>query len=429
MLLSGPRVREQLAALADAASNLELLVATDGVGRRECWQRAAEGARGDVLVAFDAVAEPTVEAVERLAADVRAGAALAFPTITSANREVHGYRATPDGALWPIVEAGSEPDAVALDCLAARPATFRSLPAWDVVAGPYERQVVDAARAIGPVVRSSCKVARRSCGPSLSIVVCTRDRADEVAECVDACVELDLAGNDAELIVVDNGSSDGTAVLLVERAARYGDRVRVVREPLAGLSLARNAGAAVATGELLTFLDDDARPGPGWLEHLRLSFLDPGVAIAGGPIYGLWPDGRPAGFPPATAAPYLGILDRGDAPHDSARPEDGPWGGNWTGRRSLIDALGGFDARFGAGELGNLGGEEVHLGWRLLERGLGRLRFVPGAAVGHRAPKARVLERYVLLRAYRCGIEDIRLREALGRDDGPAIDASAGNAA
>ena len=446
VLLSGPcsRVRDQLAALSGATAGLELLVATDGVpgalpagvrllsalnpGRRDAWLLAAEAAAGDVLVAFDAVAEPAHDAIVMLAGAVRDGAALAVPAIASANRSARGYRATADGALWPIADGGA-PDAVALDCLAARPETFRALPAWDAVAGPYERQLADAARAIGPIVVADCTIVRASRGPSLSIVVCTRDRRDEIAECVEACVALDLAGNDAELIVVDNGSTDGTDEVLAGLVARHGARVRAVYEPHPGLSRARNAGTAVATGELLTFLDDDARPGPGWLEQLRLAFLDPGVAIAGGPIYGLWPDGRPEGFPPRTAAPYFGILDRGDAAHDSARPEDGPWGGNWTGRRALIDALGGFDVRFGAGELGNLGGEEVHLGWRLLERGLGRLRFVPGAAVGHRSPRARVHEGYVLLRAYRCGIEDIRLRDVLGRDDGPALDTSAGVAA
>jgi GT2 family glycosyltransferase len=446
-----PRVREQLLALAKAPSaGIELLVATDGplcepsdialpvvrmlttsaVGRRAAWQLAAAHADGDVLVVLDQLAQPTVEAIRLLVDAVRDGAVLAAPAIASANATTHGYVATPDGALWPREQPGGDSDAVALDCLAARPAFFASTPAWDPIAGHPEAQIAAHARTLGPVrIVSNARVGRHSAGPSLSIVVCTRNRVDEIAECIASCVALDLAGNDAELIVVDNGSTDSTRAVVEDLAAHYGDRVRVVFEPVAGLSRARNTGAADARGEVLCFLDDDARPGPGWLEHVRLAFRDPGVVIAGGPIYGLWPDGRPPGFPPVMAAPYFGILDRGDAPHDSARPEDGPWGGNWSVRRGLVDELGGFDTRFGAGEHGSLGGEEVHFGWRVLERSLGRLRFEPGAAVGHRSPHARLQEDYVLLRAYRCGIEDIRMRDALGQSDANAVTVTAGIAA
>jgi GT2 family glycosyltransferase/glycosyltransferase involved in cell wall biosynthesis len=447
VLLWGPcaRVCEQIASLSDAHAGLEVLVATDepleqasaarvltsaGVGRHAAWRLAAGAARGDVLVAFDALGEPTLDVIEQLAGAVRAGAALAAPAIASANRTAYGYRATRDGAVWPNDAPGAETAAVALDCLAGRPHLFATVPAWDVVAGHYELQVVAHARTLGAVrVVVGATLRRYAQGPSLSIVVCTRDRGDEIAECVESCLALDLRGNDAELIVVDNGSSDGTASTLSGLAAAHPGQLSIVHEPVPGLSRARNAGASVATGELLTFLDDDARPAPGWLEHIRLAFVDPDVAIAGGPICGLWPDGRPDGFPPASTEPYLGILDRGDAPHDSARPEDGPWGGNWTGRRAVIDALGGFDVRFGAGESGNLGGEEVHLGWRVVDGELGRLRFVPGAAIGHRAPHARLDERYVLLRAFRCGIEDVRMQEVLGRTGAGALDSIGGHAA
>jgi GT2 family glycosyltransferase len=446
-----PRVREQLVALGDApGAGIELLVATDGplaepsdvalpvarmltttgVGRRAAWQLAAEHAHGDVLVVLDQLAQPTVEAIRLLVDAVRRGAVLAAPAIASANATAHGYTTTPDGALWPRVEADGKPDGVALDCLAARPQFFASIPAWDAIAGHPEVQLAAHARSLGSLeVVPNALLDRYSAGPALSIVVCTRNRADEIAECIAACVALDLAGNDSELIVVDNGSTDATRTIIEDLAATHGARVRIMREPVAGLSRARNAGAAEARGDVLCFLDDDARPGPGWLEHLRLAFCDPGVVIAGGPIYGLWPDGRPAGFPPAMAAPYFGILDRGDAPHDSARPEDGPWGGNWSVRRDLVEELGGFDVRFGAGEQGSLGGEEVHFGWRVLARGLGRLRFEPGAAVGHRSPRARLQEDYVLLRAYRCGVEDIRMRDALGQADANEVDVTAGIAA
>jgi GT2 family glycosyltransferase/glycosyltransferase involved in cell wall biosynthesis len=447
VLLSGPRarVRDQLAALADA-SDVDVLVATDApldppfpgvrvlstdaLGRHAAWQLAAERATGDVLLVMNQLAEPTPELITRLADAVRDGAALASPAISTASPTAYGYRATPDGALWPNTEAGRVPDALSLECLGSRPVVFASLPSWDVVAGHAELQLATHARTFGPlVVVPGAEMRRHSIGPSVSIIVCTQNRVDEIEACVLACLALDLDANDAELIVVDNGSTDDTAAVLAILAARAGDRVRIVHEPTLGLSRARNAGAAVARGEVLSFIDDDSRPAPGWLEHLRLVFCDPGVVIAGGPSCGLWAEGRPDGFPAATVAPYFSILDRGDAAHDSPRPEDGPWGNNWSARRTAVEKLGGFDVRFGAGEGGRLGGEEVLLSARAVAAELGRLRYDPGVTVGHRAPVERLTEQYVILRAFRCGIEDIRMRDVLGQEDAAAIDATAGIAA
>ena len=181
-----PRVREQLVALGDApGAGIELLVATDGplsepsdvalpvarmltttaVGRRAAWQLAAEHAHGDVLVVLDQLAQPTVEAIRLLVDAVRRGAVLAAPAIASANSTAHGYTTTPDGALWPRVEPGGEPDGVALDCLAARPQLFASMPAWDAIAGHPEAQLAAHARSLGSLeVVSNALLDRYSAG-------------------------------------------------------------------------------------------------------------------------------------------------------------------------------------------------------------------------------------------------------------------------
>ncbi|MCP9884665.1 glycosyltransferase family 2 protein [Synechococcus sp. ATX 2A4] len=71
-----------------------------------------------------------------------------------------------------------------------------------------------------------------------------------------------LPGLELELIVVDNGSDDGT-VGLVEQA--FGDRVQLVQEPCRGIAHARNAGLALATAPLIAFLDADDLWRPGKL--------------------------------------------------------------------------------------------------------------------------------------------------------------------
>ena len=72
----------------------------------------------------------------------------------------------------------------------------------------------------------------------------------------------------ARIVVVDNGSSDGTAAM-VEALARDDERVRYVSEPRIGLSCARNAGARAARFEYLAYLDDDGRVDPTFIGVVR----------------------------------------------------------------------------------------------------------------------------------------------------------------
>jgi glycosyltransferase involved in cell wall biosynthesis len=93
-----------------------------------------------------------------------------------------------------------------------------------------------------------------------SVVISTYNRARIVPHAVRSV--LDQQGVEFELIVVDDGSSDDTAKVL----GQIGDpRLKVVRRPNGGFSVARNTGIEAATGEWVTFLDDDDMALPGWL--------------------------------------------------------------------------------------------------------------------------------------------------------------------
>lgn len=91
----------------------------------------------------------------------------------------------------------------------------------------------------------------------LSVVVCTRNRAEGLQRCLNAIRQADFAATNAELVLVNNASTDSTQSLLEAFAASESFPVTVIQEPKPGLSNARNAGLAATTGEVVSFTDDD----------------------------------------------------------------------------------------------------------------------------------------------------------------------------
>jgi len=141
------------------------------------------------------------------------------------------------------------------------PATLRAhvpATAWTVWVQMMSQQLFEAAR------------------HSATVVVCTRDRTEELAHCLPGLQRLAAQGY--EVLVVDNApSDDGTARLL-----RSYPTIRYLLEPRPGLDSARNLGLRAATGEIVAFTDDDAQIDPGWLTALLRNFDDPMVAVVTG---------------------------------------------------------------------------------------------------------------------------------------------------
>lgn len=102
----------------------------------------------------------------------------------------------------------------------------------------------------------------------VTVVVCTRNPRPGLRQTLDSLLALDPAP--AEIILVDNGSSTDAAKRV---AGELGDpRLRLVQEPIAGVSRARNRGLAEARTDLVAFTDDDVRADPGWIGALRRGF-------------------------------------------------------------------------------------------------------------------------------------------------------------
>ena len=197
--------------------------------------------------------------------------------------------------------------------------------------------------------------------PKISVVVCTYNGSRLLRDCLEGIQQLDYP--DFEAIVVDDGSTDASASI----AAEYG--VRVIRTENRGLSAARNTGWRAASGEIVAYLDDDARPDPHWLQYLAWAFRTTRHVGIGGPNIAPPGDGWIAEcVANAPGGPMHVLISDVEAEHIP--------GCNMAFRRSALAAVGGFDARF------RTAGDDVDLCWRLLDE-VGTLGFHAGAMVWH----------------------------------------------
>ncbi|MBO0731925.1 MAG: glycosyltransferase, partial [Acidimicrobiaceae bacterium] len=115
--------------------------------------------------------------------------------------------------------------------------------------------------------------------PRVSVVINTIDRAHTLRVTLHSLTQLDYPN--FEVVVVCGPSSDDTEDVLRE----FAGRIRVGRVAKANLSESRNLGIAMAAGDYVAFIDDDAYPDPAWLTRLVDRFRDEEVAAVGGPVY------------------------------------------------------------------------------------------------------------------------------------------------
>lgn len=250
-----------------------------------------------------------------------------------------------------------------------------------------------------------------------SVIVCTLNRCDLLDGCLASLAVQQLAPNDFEVVVVDNGSTDGTQGV-VERWMNSVENVRLEFEPAIGLSRARNAGIRVARGDVVAFLDDDAVATEGWLAALLDGYSRwPGVAAVAGPARLVWPRERPLWLVPAMERWFSG-LDFGNQPRLLTDSET-PFGTNMSMRREVITVAGGFAVELGRKGTGLISNDEKELFSRVRHAGHA-IAYEPGAAVWHRVGKDRLAPGWLIRRAYAQGRSDValeRLRlDKVGRD-------------
>ena len=198
--------------------------------------------------------------------------------------------------------------------------------------------------------------------PFVSIVVPVRNGERTVEDCIVSLLRMDYPSDRREILVVDNGSRDGT-VRIIRRHP-----VTCLSEIRRGPAPARNRGIEASHGEIIAFTDADCVVEPSWLSELVRGFSENSVSAVAGEVIA---------YPPRTRPERYMALKR-PCWQKAALASDRPYivTANVAFRRQTFERIGLFDPRF-------LTGEDQDFGWRFFRAGLG-LRYCAAAVVRHR---------------------------------------------
>ncbi|MCE5253619.1 MAG: mycofactocin biosynthesis glycosyltransferase MftF [Actinomycetia bacterium] len=206
--------------------------------------------------------------------------------------------------------------------------------------------------------------------PTVTVIVPTQDRVDDLDDCLQALSRLDHPRDRLEVIVVDDGSTDPSAVADV--VARHDARL-LTNECNHGAPYSRNRAARVAAGEILAFIDSDCVPGRGWLGELIPYFCWDKVGAVGGRTVNYYTGSRLDRYEEVSSP-----LDMGKDLIIQARGQSTFYVPtcNLLVRRSTYEDLGGLREDL-------LVGEDVDFCWRLRANGL-YLVYAPEGLVRHK---------------------------------------------
>jgi GT2 family glycosyltransferase len=213
--------------------------------------------------------------------------------------------------------------------------------------------------------------------PFVSVVVPTFDGRDHTLRLLDALGEQTLPADEFEVVVIVDGSEDGTKEALGELVTPF--RLNWAWQPNRGTSAARNAGSARATGEVVVFLDDDIEPDPGFLEALAdVQRNRTGVAALGA-VHCIVDEHTP---PFARYWAYrFGDFLAGIASKSTPLAWTEAYAGAMAVRRSDVTAAGGFEEAFDG-----YGLEDFEFALRLSGLGIA-FELVTGAVAHHHYDK------------------------------------------
>jgi len=253
---------------------------------------------------------------------------------------------------------------------------------------------------------------------TVSVIICayTQERWDALVAAIDS-VKRQVVQPQEIIVVIDHNPP-----LLKQARTQYSGCTVVGNAGPRGLSGARNTGIAVARGELIAFLDDDALAAPTWLQKLCEPFADAAVLGVGGVVHPRWQQDEPTWFPEEFYW-VVGCTYRG-MPQKSAVIRN-PIGANMCLRREVFEVVGGFRSEIGRVGTRPIGCEETELCIRANNHWPERVfLYQPLASVEHCVPSTRANWHYFWSRCYAEGLSKAVVTHYVGAKDSLASEST-----
>ena len=249
----------------------------------------------------------------------------------------------------------------------------------------------------------------------ISVCICTHNRPDYVATCLEGLERQSLPPSRFAVILVDSGSTGDVPGQLADLADDYGARLLRLDQP--GVSAARNAGLQAAETPFLAFVDDDAIPAPNWLEAILTVLAEAPAppALLGGRILPSWEAPLPDWWPDSLRG-VLSIIEHegsGEYRRPGLPPALEPYAANMAVHVPTVLAAGGFAdiaGRYGGALLSD---EEVQLAWTLQNQGH-RIWYDSRIVVHHQIQARRLCPEWLLSRLYWQGASTVVTRRLTG---------------
>ncbi|HEX8145349.1 MAG TPA: glycosyltransferase family 2 protein [Pyrinomonadaceae bacterium] len=187
----------------------------------------------------------------------------------------------------------------------------------------------------------------------IDVLICGYNEAPHIPRALDSLRAQTVAPESFRVIFVDNASKDETRKVV--EANSSGLNLEYVYEARPGLNSARNAGYHAARSPYVAHLDADAKADARWIENIRRVIAAEQPDLTGGPIYPYYITAKPDWFSDTYNTDYKGDEARALGEQEFLN------GSNMVWRRSVVEGLGGFDARVGLVERGLARGDETYL--------------------------------------------------------------------